>query len=243
MGIRYLVTFDFDSINPNLNGSFVYSPPSLYDDASDDGSSQFSNDSEHPGASKSSPVVLSFEFSSEMPPRVNSPTKSNPIICYITFETFLGTKPRLDSYSVPEETPEENIRPIKYPVAAENDNSVASYESKDLTKDTIVEGDDEVLKSQDITHAPMREFVGPYIKFSQKQLISRTERARLIKAGFEPILDKDGHIITSIGPSYAEREQLKIKLDLEEKDKLRQNDISFTFMGVTFKDGIFELFL
>lgn len=174
------------------------------------------------------------------------PGSQNPIICYITVETFLGTKPRLDSYSVPEETPEENIRPIKYPVAAENDNSVASYESpavvKDLTKDSIVEGDDEVLKSQEITHAPMREFVGPYIKFSQKQLISRTERARLIKAGFEPILDKDGHIITSIGPSYAEREQLKIKLDLEEKDKLRQNDISFTFMGVTFKDGIFELF-
>jgi len=74
---------------------------------------------------------------------------------------------------------------------------------------------------------------------------SRAEKARLIIAGFSPILDEKGKKPIQIGNVLNEENSnyvdlfSEISLDLEESSLLRLNDIWITLMGVTFFQPLF----
>lgn len=70
---------------------------------------------------------------------------------------------------------------------------------------------------------------------ASKKLLSRTEKARLLTAGFEPVVDIHGHMINSFGLNPIDREKIIIDPELERKDKLMLNHVSILFMGITMK--------
>eukprot|EP00833_Pecoramyces_ruminatium_P012690 jgi/Orpsp1_1/1186722/evm.model.d7180000052790.1 len=76
---------------------------------------------------------------------------------------------------------------------------------------------------------------------------TRAEKARLIIAGFSPILDEKGKKPTQIGNVLNEENSnyvdlfSNISLDLEESSLLRLNDIWITLMGVTFYEPLFGI--
>jgi len=76
---------------------------------------------------------------------------------------------------------------------------------------------------------------------------TRAEKARLIIAGFSPILDEKGKKPVQIGNVLNEENSnyvdlfSEISLDLEESSLLRLNDIWITLMGVTFYQPLFGI--
>jgi hypothetical protein len=100
----------------------------------------------------------------------------------------------------------------------------------------IEEVDDQEIYAVSQASGDISLFPSPYVKPSYG--LTRVEKARLLNAGFPSILDEDGHRPVTISSSL---KGLSMNWELERKD-LRYNDISFTFMGLTFNDELFHHF-
>lgn len=71
--------------------------------------------------------------------------------------------------------------------------------------------------------------------------LSRVEKARLLNAGFTQIFDEDGHRPVVVGTSIKGSDGTRVDFSAEQKD-LRYNDVTLTFMGLTFNAGLFNHF-
>ena len=196
----------FDSINPNVNGGFMYTPPFL---STDDVSENSEDDAM--AANKSCPVVLSFVFN-EQP-----------------FEPESGrTSPVREATPVPKKRHvtlvDEALSPIE--------ELVKKWEPAPIIADKIIEDENQEIRPLVHFDTPaLHTFRFPTLK----QPISRHERARLASAGFQPTIDLEGHVVNSIGSTSFDKDRMLIDPELEFKDKLSLNNITIMFMGATFK--------
>ena len=78
-------------------------------------------------------------------------------------------------------------------------------------------------------------------KKTSSSSLSRVEKARLLNAGFNVVLDEDGHRPVQVGSTFRNIHSIRIDFDLEKKD-LRFNDVHMLYMGITFNSDLFEKF-
>eukprot|EP00842_Homolaphlyctis_polyrhiza_P004727 jgi/Hompol1/5255/HPOL_001930-RA len=102
-------------------------------------------------------------------------------------------------------------------------------------------GDEEIQAVQNRTTIVNQEFT-PFPlpqPSSLRPQLSRTERARLLTAGFELLLDDEAHKPVEIQVANQDQQQLKIDMNTETAD-LRSNQISILFQGLTFSSNVFH---
>jgi hypothetical protein len=84
------------------------------------------------------------------------------------------------------------------------------------------------------------QFPSP-LKATLSSSLSRIEKARLLNAGYNILLDELGHRPIQVGSSLKNYDSIRIDFDSEKVD-LRFNDIHMLFMGITFNSDLFEHF-
>lgn len=119
------------------------------------------------------------------------------------------------------------------------DIDTSALVKKKIVKPEIVDedNDDQIIQAKNVLREEASQFPSPMGYWGTAPL-SRVEKARLLNAGFNILLDEDGHRPVTLSPSA---KGTRIELGLEKKD-LRFNDIHFNFMGLTFNAELFEHF-
>jgi hypothetical protein len=110
---------------------------------------------------------------------------------------------------------------------------------KPIAKKPIIDSMEDEQEEQEIYAVSSAEESAHLLpKTGRSMPLTRVEKARLLNAGFDVILDEDGHRPFVVGPSLKD---LKLNYSLEKAD-LRYNDISLNFMGLTFNAELFNHF-
>ncbi|KAJ3389717.1 Nephrocystin-4 [Lobulomyces angularis] len=217
------VPMKFDSLSPNISGSVVYTPPCTYEDDNDDEEKSLLEFDEYgrPCATKSMPVIISFEFT-------DNALESGRCSPVLDRALNLTEKSRnLPEQPFPVETVDEALSPI-----FSEDEEVPEEITPKVEEIEI----DEEIKPLPISHDSFG-ISAKGLSFSKPKLpLSRHERARLVTAGFEEVRDAQGHVVPSV--SATDRDSLLIDYELERKDNLKVNSISFLLMGITLKPDI-----
>ena len=120
---------------------------------------------------------------------------------------------------------------------------------------TIVEVDNETGDSSDellpvAIHNPSNVDASqfPFSNMRQKGQLSRSEKARILNAGFKMVVDDEGINPVQVEPygtqfdsnKTAEFVHRTIDFDVEKKDILRDNEITITLMGLSFNTESFQ---
>ncbi|KAI9340885.1 hypothetical protein BDR26DRAFT_342199 [Obelidium mucronatum] len=160
------------------------------------------------------PIVLSFYFYDEENPR--SPTgRSSPV------RDAIAEEPEEEEERAP--TPKRPSTPPPLP-------------KKQKKEDSESEDDEDMNPSHGINTADPSQFPKPSRYTGRKGgALTRAERARLQSAGFPLPLDDSGgkpHLLTLTPGEIAGG--MHVNMEAEAKDSLRNNEITFTLMGVSF---------
>jgi hypothetical protein len=97
----------------------------------------------------------------------------------------------------------------------------------------------EIYENSQLT-GQFAQFPSP-LKGASSSSLSRIEKARLLNAGFNALLDELGHRPVQVGSSLKNYDSIRIDFDSEKAD-LRFNDIHMLYMGITFNSDLFEHF-
>ncbi|KAI8910264.1 hypothetical protein EDD86DRAFT_204939 [Gorgonomyces haynaldii] len=133
-------------------------------------------------------------------------------------------------------TPEKPVEtPVQAPVAIAEEEETEEPKSpkRRVSKKPQMDLEDqEMVESPLVRESPTIVDVPGPSPSHLKSRLSRIERARLHKAGFEKYVDKEGNPLSVLDINQADTAKIETSLDLEFQDKL-VNDLRLTFMGVT----------
>ncbi|KAJ3107236.1 Nephrocystin-4 [Phlyctochytrium planicorne] len=174
-------------------------------------------------ATPDNPICLSFDFNFQDEPPLPSPLRASP-----TAERSLT--PRQVQFPAEEEYDEEVVDQKPTPQAKRSPTP-----TKSRPKSPALDMDD----SDDLTPTPLPPLprMAP-TPTSQKPLISRSERARIAKAGFGGFVDAKGEKPFIVNAQGRERANAKTNVGLERGDSRSVNEVTVQILGITFlEDG------
>jgi hypothetical protein len=175
-------------------------------------------------------LALSFRFYDDQHPPASAGIRESPIIFKKPDMVDDATSPFA---SVANLNPQPALPPREPEVAKKKS------EKKIVPKKEEILQDEEEQEIHAVSQATTEVSHIPYPTQNVVTTpLSRVERARLLNAGFNQILDEDGHRPFSISATLRD---LKIDESIEQKD-LRFNDLHLLFMGITFNAELFEHF-
>ncbi|KAJ3219266.1 Nephrocystin-4 [Dinochytrium kinnereticum] len=172
-------------------------------------------------ANEDVPLCLSFSFNEEEEAeRSRSPIQERALT------------PRSVNFPTEEEYDEVETQP---PISPKR----ASVKIKAEEPDFEADENDEELVAQSIMPRPPSKAEVDEKKRAKRDLITRSERARLAKAGFAPFLDVKGEKPFVVNAAGREKANVKTNFNLERKDGLKVNEVTVELLAVSFYENSF----
>ncbi|KAI9330273.1 hypothetical protein DFJ73DRAFT_631038 [Zopfochytrium polystomum] len=158
-------------------------------------------------------------------------TRDIPVVVSFQFSDFVEKKAPKEE-SKPETERERQLPEQK---STDSEDAIARKPPPAQPLDRDVGPDNELSEDLVVPVAPPK-----VEKTERRQSLGRSERARLLHAGFTLPHDEDGFKPTQVNLKGSDPRVCPFVLELEQNDVRKQNEVTVTFMGLTFSSEILD---